>query len=147
MSNSTLIIAKILHHSVWAGFRLLGVSVKVHAPGPTTDRKLQGLAVQAGCKPTMKVTLRTVTGTSFSLDLDDKSKVGHQASVLLRKGMLHTLRIALHVLQPDCAGVRCQSEASARQRRCVPGGASSIDLSGQGQLTSIHISYMTHSLS
>lgn len=44
----------------------------------------------------MKVTFRTVTGTSFSLDLDDKSKVGHQASLVTDMDASHIAHRSLY---------------------------------------------------
>ena len=93
------------------------------------DKRLENLL-----RNSMKVTFRTVTGTSFSLDLEDKSKVRLQ-HVATGDIWLHSVR----TVTPDCffesAGIRCQGEGSARKRRCFPGGTSSTDLSGQSKAT------------
>lgn len=79
----------------------------------------------------MKVTLRTVTGTTFALDLEDSSKVNASCfSIPLITAVVGTC----HLPYGDLLGCRCQSKSPSRERRRFPCSQSSLDLPGQGEL-------------
>ena len=59
--------------------------------------------------------------------------------MLPRSCMLHQVRIIMPGFPFDCAGIGRQSEGSARKRRCVSGGTSSADLSGQSKPAATHV--------
>ena len=79
----------------------------------------------------MKVTLRTVTGTTFALDLEDSSKVN--ASCIPAPVTIAIVGTS-HLWYGDLIGCRCQSKSPSRERRRFSCSQSSLDLPGQGEL-------------
>ena len=79
----------------------------------------------------MKVTLRTVTGTTFALDLEDSSKVNASR---FPAPLIIAIVGTSHLRYGDLIGCRCQSESPSRERRRFPCSQSSLDLPGQGEL-------------
>ena len=75
------------------------------------------------------MTFRTVTGQSFSLDLEESSKVSHQR-VVGPPASAHRLRCSDFY---ELSGPGRQREGAGNKGRCVPRGKSSIDLSGQSR--------------